>query len=84
MYYEPPTVLLSKDNHESFTTYMSQTKNILHRETQEKVSLSSCVIGIDFSFSLKSCLQIKYFQILIFLSGLKIGACKSIRLFEIY
>ena len=34
-----PTVLLIKDNHESFPTYLSQTKNILNRETQGKVSL---------------------------------------------
>ena len=84
MCYGPPKVLLSKDNHEPFPTYVSQTKNFLNREMQEKVSLPGCVIRTDFSFSLKSCLQTKNFRMLIFHSGLKIGACKSIRLFEIY
>ena len=79
-----PTVLLIKDNHESFPTYLSQTKNILNRETQGKVSLPGCVIWTDLSFFLKSCSQTKTFWILIFLSGLKVGACKPIRLFEIY
>ena len=45
-----PTVLLIKDNHESFPTYMSQTKNILNRETQGKVSLPGCVIFLFFFF----------------------------------
>ena len=59
----PPTVLLSNDNHESFTPHISQTENIPNRETQGKVSLPAC---IDLSFFLKPYSQTKLFQILIF------------------
>ena len=55
----PPTVLLYKDNHESFPPHMSQTENILNHETQGKVSLPTCAIWIDLSFFLKSYSQTK-------------------------
>ena len=51
-----------------------ETKNIVNRETQGKVSLPACVIRIDLSFYLNSCSQTKHFQVLVFLSGLKNSA----------
>ena len=56
----PPTVLPSKDNHESFPPHMPQTENILNYETSGKVSLPACGIPTDLSFFLKSCSQTKY------------------------
>lgn len=80
----PSTVLLSKDNHELFHPYMSQTEYILTRKIEGEVSLPAGAIWIDLSFFLKSFLQTKHFRMFVFLSGSKNYVYKSILLFEIY
>ena len=69
----------------TFPPYMSQTENILNRETQGKVRLPAFVSVPAFAFLLFKVLLTNHaFSNIIFLPGLKNGVCKSIRLFEFF